>query len=216
MVDTYPFPGRAFLGDGAGGSGATTVAPAGAQGGGSLSVNQEGLRNTYSASAVGLVPAASATDIFSISGSTGTIIRINRISISGTAGTLVTLPVTLVKRVSLNTGGTAGTGAAAPVAAKHYTGNATSLATLTSYTANPTIVDSSPTYYRSRTLTMPVTTAGTSSSIAEWVFGQNGGQPLILGLTASLFALNLNGISVSSGVVNVDIEWTEVLGTITS
>src|SRR5450631_1441393 len=70
---------------------------------------------SYSAVSIGLVPAASATDIFCISGSTTKNVSIKRISISGTAGTLVTAPFTLLRRVSLDTGGTPASTTALPV-----------------------------------------------------------------------------------------------------
>jgi hypothetical protein len=49
-------------------------------------------RATYSASAVGLVPAASGTDLFCISAGTSKNVSIKRITIGGTAGTAITTP----------------------------------------------------------------------------------------------------------------------------
>jgi hypothetical protein len=168
---------------------------------------------TYSAISRALVPAASATDIFCISGSTTKNIIISRIEISGTAGTLVNAPFTLLRRVSLDTGGTAATGTALPAASPHNTGNATSTAVLTAYTANPTIVDSSPLYFRSTWLALPTTAAGTVQNSVIWFFGSEVeafDQHLdILKNTSQQVCVNLNAVSVSSGVLDISIQWTE-------
>lgn len=168
---------------------------------------------TFSAISRGLVPPSSATDIFCISGSTTKTIVIDRIEISGTAGTLVSVPITLLRRASLNTGGTAATGAALPVASANNTSNATSTAVLTAYTAVPTIVDTSPLYFRSGWVTLPTTAAGTVINTLQWGFGTSVeayNQHLdILKNTAQQACLNLNSVSVSSGVLDISIEWTE-------
>lgn len=169
---------------------------------------------TYSAVSRALVPAASATDIFCISGSGSRAVSVKRIRISGTAGTLVTAPFTLVRRVSLDTGGTAATGAALPVASPNYTPDPASSAVLTAYTANPTINDSSPLYFRSGWLTLPTTAAGTSINAIEWDFGEHVA-PFSRALdiakadATTQYCINLNAVSISSGVVDISITWTE-------
>lgn len=170
-------------------------------------------QQTYTAGFIGLVPAASATDTVCIAGSATKTIAVTRIQLSGTAGTLVTLPVTLVRRTSVDTGGTAGSTTANPAntIAKHDTLNATASAVPISYTAVPTIVDSSPTYLQTVNLTLPVTSAGTSTVPLDWRFGNIaiGEQPLILRGVAAQLCLNLNTISVSSGVLTGSLTWYE-------
>lgn len=171
-------------------------------------------RNTYSAVSIGLVPAASATDIFCISGSTSRAISIKKIGITGTAGTLVTAHFTLLRRVSLDTGGTPAATTALPVATPHLTTNAAATAVLIAYTANPTIVDAAPLYLRSAWTTLPVTTAGTSINPITWRFGSyedmfSQGADIPAGSTAQQYCINLNATSVSSGLLDIDIEWTE-------
>src|SRR5258705_5485634 len=63
-------------------------------------------RQTYSAGFFGLVPAASATDVICLAGSATKTVRLQNIRLSGTAGTLVTTPVQLVRRVTVDPGGT--------------------------------------------------------------------------------------------------------------
>lgn len=169
--------------------------------------------STYTAGYIGLVPAASATDTVCIAGSATKTIAVTRIQLSGSAGTLVSVPVTLVRRTSVDTGGTAGSTTANPAntIAKHDTNNGTATAVPISYTAVPTIVDTSPTYLQTQSLTLPVTSAGTSIAPIDWKYGNiaTGEQPLILRGIAAQLCLNLNTISVSSGVLNGSITWYE-------
>lgn len=168
---------------------------------------------TYTAGFIGLVPPASATDTICIAGSASKTVAVTRIQLSGTAGTLVTLPVTLVRRVTVATGGTAASTTANPAnnIAKHDVNNATATAVPISYTAVPTITDSSPTYLQTANLTLPTTAAGTSTVPIDWRYGNiaTGEQPLILSGAAAQLCLNLNTVSVSSGVLTGSITWYE-------
>lgn len=180
-----------------------------------VGVNSANIRQTtYSAVSVGLAPASAATDIFCISGSTTKAIALRRLLISGTAGTLVTAPFTLVRRASRDTGGTAATGAALPVAGPHVSTNTAATAVLVAYTANPTIVDSAPLYFRSDTLTLPLTSAGTSSSRILWEAGTSvdaysQGLDIPRGTATQQYCVNLNGITVASGLLNITVTWIE-------
>ena len=169
------------------------------------------LRNpTYSAVSVGLVPAASATDIFCISGSATKSVAVRQIVISGTAGTAITTPVVLLRRVALDTGGTAATGLALPVAATNSSGDTAATAVLTAYTANPTINDSSPSLLQGPAVSFATTTTANQPTILK-----SGTQVDLftkgwdLHGAAQQLCLNLNGASVSSGVLALSIQWTE-------
>lgn len=196
----------------------TLAAPAVAQG--VNTVPQVGMisailkQNTYSAVSIGLVPAASATDVFCISGSSTKAISIKRIAVSGTAGTLVTLPVTLLRRTTLDTGGTAATTTALPVAASNQTSQPAATATLTAYTANPTINDASPTYFGTRTVSLNTTAALANGPPIIWTFGEqvstfSHAPNLLAGSTTQQYCINLNAISVTTGVMNIEITWIE-------
>lgn len=176
---------------------------------GATQVNPEGLRNTYSAVFTGLVPAASATDVVCIAGSATKTIKLQYFEVSGTAGTLVTVPVFLAKRATADTGGTAASGNALPVASKMDSNNGAATATLVSYTANPTINDASPLLIRAGTVTFPVTTAGTTNSRLNWAFGDAGGQAVVLRGAAQQLCLNLSAISVTTGLLAGSIQWVE-------
>lgn len=171
-------------------------------------------QNTYSAAFIGLVPAASATDVICIHGAAGKTIKLLQVKLSGSAGTLVSLPVTLVRRASIDTGGTAASTTANPAntISKRVTSQPTASAVPISYTANPTITDSSPTYIDSAELTLPVTSAGVA--IVPLVFDYRAdqgslAQPPTLTAAAQQFCVNLNAVSVSSGVLNGTLVWSE-------
>lgn len=169
---------------------------------------------TYSAGFIGLVPVASATDVICLAGSATKIIKVTMIRLSGTAGTLVSLPVTLVRRAAVNTGGTAASTTANPAnnISKRDTTQATASAVPISYTANPTITDSSPTYLDSAELTLPTTAAGVVSLPLVFDYGKdlaNLNAPVTLRGAAQQVCLNFNGVSVSSGLLNGSLTWTE-------
>ena len=109
-------------------------------------------KQTYSSAFFGLVSAASATDVICITGSASKVVRLVDIKVSGT-GTAATFPITVLRRATADTGGTAATTTANPGVttqiASRDTGqglNTAATATLISYTANPTINDTSPVY----------------------------------------------------------------------
>jgi len=166
--------------------------------------------STYAAASVALVPAASATDIFCIAASSSKNIFLKRLLVSGTAGTAISTPLLIYRRATADTGGTAATGLALPVAVPNYTTDPASTATLTAYTANPTVTDSSPALLASFELPLPVST-GASPAL---VFDLNGNDlftrhiVIAKGSTQQV-CLNLNGVSISSGSLVITVIWTE-------
>lgn len=171
-------------------------------------------KTTYRAVSIGLVPAASATDFFCISGSASKIIKVTGFRLQGTAGTLTSVPVVVLRRASLDTGGTAASTIANPAntIGKSDTNNPTATAVLIAYTANPTIVDASPTYMSAGYLTTPTVAAGTNTPITEFTFGANlpqfTQQLTLRGLTDQV-CLNMQAGSISSGVLEITASWTE-------
>lgn len=169
-------------------------------------------QSTYSATSVGLVPAASATDIFCISAGTSKSVSIKKISIGGTAGTAITTPFLIYQRSALGTSGTAATGLALPVATPLSIGDVASTATLTAYTANPTVA-ASPILMDAATVDLPVTTAAGGNITQTLVYGESVGMfahaLVIPKNTTKQICVNLNGVSVSSGVLNINMVWTE-------
>jgi hypothetical protein len=168
---------------------------------------------TYAASGIGLVPAASATDIACITGSATKTVRVQQIKISGTAGTLVNVPVSIRKNASADTGGTLATTTALPVAYSmdsNTTTNPTSGAVLAAYTANPTIPDSTPGLIDTGivVLTATGTLAGNTGLFFDYRERNFSQAPTLRGVAQQL-CINLNATSVTSGVLSVTFQWTE-------
>jgi hypothetical protein len=170
-------------------------------------------KTTYAAGFIGLVPPASATDTICLAGSATKTIKLTQVKLSGTAGTLVTVPITLVRRATVATGGTAASTTANPAnnISKLDTNNATATAVPIAYTAVPTITDAAPTYLDSASLTLGTTAAATVTNplLFDYSNVQNLLQPVTLRGVAQQVCLNFNTISISSGVLNGTLVWTE-------
>lgn len=176
----------------------------------------DGQRQTWSAAKVGLVPAASATDIFTITGAANKVIRITHLEITATttAATAAALDVLLLKRSTANTGGTS-TGS--PTAVPHDSANnsLTAAATVLAYTANPGALGSLVgTALRNskffQTLTPFTATDFPQKDQIIWDFGNRPGQAIVLRAATDVLAVNLNAASASAGAsFDISIEWTE-------
>lgn len=169
-------------------------------------------QNTYSAISHGLVPASAATDILCISSGTSKNVSIKRVEISGVAGTAINVPFAILRRITLDTGGTPATGAALPIGAANFSTDPASTAVLTAYTGNPTITDASPTYYRTGYVGLPLAASG-GASIVSMLFGEEvgwftKGLDILKGSTQQ-YCLNLNATTVSSGLLEINMSWTE-------
>lgn len=167
-------------------------------------VNAEGTKATYSAATIGLTPAATATDFFTILGSGTKTVRVLRIAINGisTAGG-ASPDIQLIKRITANTGGTS-----APItAAQHDSNDAAPTAVVSTYSANPSSLGTSGGLVRAKKLNLGA--AGSAGEIV-WDFTTRNGKGLVLRGTTQLAALNFNGATVPGGMsVDIDIEWSE-------
>lgn len=164
---------------------------------------------SYVAMGYGIVPAASATDVACITGSATRVVRVQTVRVSGTAGTLVTLPILLYKHTVANTGGTAATTTALPVPNALDSGSPAATATTTAYTANPTI-DASAIPVSAIVASFNTTAALVTGVGAVWEWKERTYmQAPVLRGTAQQLCVNLGGISVSSGLLAVAFAWTE-------
>jgi hypothetical protein len=166
----------------------------------------DGKRPTYAAGIQGLAVAASATDIFTVTGSATKTIRIIRMRISGIkTGAGAAIDIMLLKRSTADTLGTS----TAPNAIPYDSADAAATAVITAYTANPTVgtlvntggvvlVDS---------LFVPLATA--SGGQLNWEFGNRPARALVLRGVAQQLCLNLNGVTVAGGAFDIAVEWTE-------
>lgn len=171
-------------------------------------------KQTYSAVFFGLVPAATTTDLICIAGSAGKTITVQNFKITG-SGTAIAVPVNILRRVLLDTGGTPASTTANPAntISRRVTTNGAPTATLISYTANPTINDTSPTYIDSGVLAVAATTVGVVSAplIFDWgkdIENLQQAPTIRNGQTTQQICANLNGTSATA-LLNGSITWTE-------
>lgn len=169
-----------------------------------ISPNQPNQRNTYLAS-VDIVLAASATDIFVIGGSATKTIRVTRIEVNITATTAAATALSLVKRSTADTGGTAT--AATRVPADRNAIASASDVVVQGYTANPTTGTAVGVVGRRR----DVAVVSPNLPLEErWIFGTRpGSQAITLRGVADQLAVNLNGASLTGGDASIEVEWTE-------
>jgi hypothetical protein len=179
---------------------------------GNIAVMTEGTKPTFSAASLGLVPAAAATDIFTLQSVSKTV-RLLRLEISGVATAAAAVAVALLKGgVGLaDTGGTQASGIALPVAGTHDSANAVATALLAAYTANPTINrgtvgTAGNLLIRAGTLNLSVP-AGPASPLV-WDFTTRNGQGLVL-RAGQHVALNFNGATNAGNIVQINAEFTE-------
>lgn len=163
---------------------------------------------TFSATINSLVTPASATDIFTITGSASKIIRVTKIHVSGNQTTHSWRTFKGLKRSTANSGGTSTVITAVP----HDSLNSAATATVRAYTGNPTL-GTLIGELRAERMSLPVTTPTNAQGNGpgtrlSWDFAQEG-QPIILRGVNEVFALNLNSVSLAGPSLDIFIEWTE-------
>lgn len=167
----------------------------------------DGKKASYSGGINGLVPVASATDIFTITGSATRTVRVTRIEVSGISTTILDTTVRLLLRTTADTAGTS----TAPVLYPHDSNDAAATAVLAAYTANPTVNDGTNRLIRASKLlfNLSAPAAGSEAGRLIWDFGDRPSKAFVLRGVAQQLAINLNGVSVAGGSVDISVELTE-------
>lgn len=157
---------------------------------------------TYVATAVNLTPAAVATDIFTITGSATKTVRIYKVRILGNKTTASVASVNLIKRSTLDTGGTS-----TPVTATQMdSGDAAATAVVTQYTANPTALGTSVGIASANPTFIP----NTVTQLFQALFSDFGmRKALTLNNANENVAVNLGATTVTGGSLTVEVTWTE-------
>lgn len=163
---------------------------------------------TYGAGIRGLVPAASATDIFTLCGNATNIVRVSSVVASGRATAVAGVDVSLVLRTTANSGGTSST-----VTIQKFDSSFSNAASVAlAYTANPTLGTAQgglAGMISTKQLTVGNLTTGVGNGEVLWNFGNRpAGMPVLRGV-AQCLAVNLNGQSASGGLFAVAVEWNE-------
>ncbi len=161
---------------------------------------------TYHAVVADLTPAATATDIVTISGSATKTVKITKIAITADATGASVLDFYTFIRSAADTGGTS----AAVTAASHDSNNPAPTAAVLKYTANPATLGAGVMFASDHYALPAAATTGYPGT--PWVVdaGIRNTQPIVLRGTSQFFTVNLNGQTIPAGtVVYVNIEWTE-------
>ncbi len=168
----------------------------------------DGNKASYSAAVSGFVCAAGTTDLIVIQGSATKIIRITKVSISGTttAGSGFSINSTLIRRSTANIGGTLASMSAVP----HDTADASGTAAVKYYTANPTTLGTQVGILTANRISFPQAGAnGLGVNANEIDFGVRPAKAIVLRGVNEYLALNFGGITITGPVVSCTIEWTE-------
>jgi hypothetical protein len=160
-------------------------------------------RTTYSAAA-SFVPAAGATDIFVLVGSTAKIAYVTRIFVSGTQTTAGNIECVLIKRSTANSGGSFVAANMIP----HDSANPTAAISVGHYTANPTVGSSLGALRRERLLVPALSTPAPHDHI-HWEL-ETAGQGIALKNASQILAVNILGATLAGGLMSVSAEWYEV------
>lgn len=180
-----------------------------------VGVNCANIRQaTYVATINDLIPAASATDFFCLTGATSAAknIHIRRVEISGTATTLITTPISF-RRLSVPDTGTLSAKIAGPRG--FSTSNPTATAVVAGYDAtggNPTSTGTSA-LIKTGELTLGASATEITTDRLIFSFGTSidsyeQGLDITAGSTVQ-YCLNLGTASVNAGALYGYIEWTE-------
>ena len=169
-----------------------------------FTVNLAAPAATYSASISGLVPALTATDIFTITGSIAKTIRVTKIIVNGVQTTAGQVAVLVIKRSAADTAGTS----TAPTKVPYDSASAAASAIVAAYTANPTLGTTVGTITANR-LFVPGAASASDAQGLMIVSGDVGQQYMTLRGAAENIAVNLAGVTVAGGAINVTVEWTE-------
>jgi len=170
---------------------------------GTLPVQNESIKATYSISVAGFTPAATATDFAVLVGSATKTVRLSRIQISGIASAAATVEISLFKRTVADSGGTI---SATPTIGQHDSNDAAPTAVLNVYSANPTLGTSGG-LIRCEKLNLGI--VGAAGQIV-WDFSTRNSKGIVLRGIAQNYALNWGGAAVPGGTsLAFDFEFTE-------
>lgn len=160
------------------------------------------IRKTYSVSFT-FTPAVTATDSVEITGSSASI-QITKIIIGGIATAAAALQASLIRRSTLDTGGTSTN----QTIVNHETGDGASTATIKLYSVNPSALGT--TIGSIRSVRIPLGTATDPRTPITYTFGSDS-KPFILAGATQTLCLNFAGGAISAGAsIDFTIEYTEI------
>lgn len=170
-------------------------------------VETESQKATYAYATASFTLAATPTDILTLAGSASVVTRIKRISVFGISTAPGTLPISIVRRSTANSGGTS----TSPTIMKHDISSATASTVVQLYTANTTTLGTTTgIIHNGRIVTASTVGVTTSGQALVWDFTVRNDEALVLRGAADIIAINGNGATVpGGGSFDLDVEFTE-------
>ena len=165
-------------------------------------------RQTFSIQFADVTPVATATDIITITGQTGKVIRINKLEVSGDATGVSVVDFYFYKRFAANTGGIVFVATA--TSASTCIATESTYASIKLYSANPSALGYGQLIKANHYALLAAISTGYPG--APWVeeFGTRNDQKLVLRGPAESLSFNLNGATLPAGLnVYVAITCTE-------
>lgn len=165
------------------------------------------LQNVYSAVVQDYAAYATPTDIVSLFGDGTKIIRVKQVIVSGIATGASTIIAGLIKRTTLNTVGTP----TAATVVKHKASQPTSIATVNSYGAAPTVGSTtSGGLVDSRRVGLGIIATTTISPLATIFDFTKAGREIYLELATDALSLNMLGAALPGGTkLDIVFRWVE-------
>ena len=170
-------------------------------------IPQFGKLATFSVTTANFAPAATATDLFTISGSASKLVKVLSIGLTGTAGAASNIDAYLVKRSSANSGTSQPT-----TAVPHDATNSAATAVAVYYTTNPTLGTTVGTITK-RKIMLPVTATAVYPVHNELLPIVNGvAQPVTLNSNTEFLAVNYGGVAIPATSANwaITCTWVEI------
>jgi hypothetical protein len=163
--------------------------------------------STYTGAILNLTPAASATDVVTLTGSASKMVTVDEVKCTGTSTAAASLPIELILRSTADTGGTS----TSPTIASHDSNNAAATGVFKAYTANPTVGTSAGVVDIALLMTLAPASTGVNGfdNVYEYLPTDHR-QPIVLRGTANQMAVNFSGTSIASGgSLSCAMTWTE-------
>ena len=162
-------------------------------------------KRTYTATIPDFVPVATATDICALFGATGKKITLTMVNITCAASANTYLGMYMIKRSTVNTGGTP----TATAIVNNDSLDPLPSAVVTQYATNPTL--GTGVLMRSDHITLVGTASTTLPEVPlAWVYNNRSAKAPTLNSSTESYCINCNGAAIPAGInMHITIEWTE-------
>lgn len=161
-------------------------------------------RATYGAGVPGFNPAANPTDIITITGAAGRLVRVKSISLSALSSATGNTRINLIRRSAANTGGTFATVIGCP----HDIDDGPPSAVVRTYTVNPAALGTQVGILHTGRLLFPQTPTQLTPVSWQWTWIND--KAITLRGVNDILAVSMGGDATpTSGAIDIDLLWTE-------